>query len=84
MTQAQKDGQKRYFNKIKSNPEFQEARRGYSKKYYDNNKQTVIERVRRYQAKFQDLEQLERLYYRRFCVVIRPLQVILSSFPVIN
>ena len=62
MTQAQKDCQKRYYNKIKSNPEFQEVRRGYSKKHYDNNKQTVIERVRKYQAKVQDLEQLERLY----------------------
>ena len=32
MTQAQKDGQKRYYNKIKLNPEFQEVRRAYSKK----------------------------------------------------
>ena len=62
MTQAQKDGQKRYYNKVKLNPEFQEVRRAYSKKHYDNNKQTVIERVRRYQAKVQDLEQLERLH----------------------
>ena len=62
MTQAQKDGQKRYYNKIKLNPEFQEVRRAYSKKHYDNNKSAVIERVRRYQAKVQDLEQLERLH----------------------
>ena len=62
MTQAQKDCQKRYYNKVKLNPEFQEVRRAYSKKHYDNNKTTVIERVRRYQAKVQDLEQLERLY----------------------
>jgi len=62
MTQAQKDGQKRYYNKIKLNPEFQEVRRSYSKKHYDNNKTAVIERVRRYQAKVQDLEQLERLH----------------------
>ena len=62
MTQAQKDGQKRYYNKVKLNPEFQEVRRAYSKKHYDNNKTAVIERVRRYQAKVQDLEQLERLH----------------------
>ena len=62
MTQAQKDGQKRYYNKVKLNPEFQEVRRAYSKKHYDNNKTAVIERVRRYQAKVQELEQLERLH----------------------
>ena len=32
MTQTQKHGQKRYYNKIKLNPEFQEVRRAYSKK----------------------------------------------------
>jgi hypothetical protein len=62
ISQALKDGQKRYYNKIKSNPEFQELRRAYSKKHYDNNKSTVIARVQRYQAKVQDTEQLERLY----------------------
>ncbi len=62
ISQALKDGQKRYYNKIKSTPEFQELRRAYSKKHYDNNKAKVIERVQRYQAKQQDLEQLERLY----------------------
>ena len=62
ISQALKDGQKRYYNKIKSNPEFQELRRAYSKKHYDNNKLKVIERVRNYQAKIQDMEQVERLY----------------------
>jgi hypothetical protein len=37
-------------------------RRAYSKKHYDNNKLKVIERVRNYQAKIQDMEQVERLY----------------------
>ena len=54
--------QKRYYNKIKENPEFQEVRRGYSKKHYDNNKSTVIARVQRYQARVQDMEQIERLH----------------------
>jgi len=62
ISQALKDGQKRYYNKIKSTPEFQELRRAYSKKHYEKNKVKVIERVQRYQAKQQDLEQLERLY----------------------
>jgi lipopolysaccharide export LptBFGC system permease protein LptF len=62
VSEAQKAAQKRYYNKIKENPEFQEVRRGYSKKHYDNNKSTVIARVQRYQAKQQDLEQLERLH----------------------
>ena len=62
ISQALKDGQKRYYNKIKSTPEFQELRRAYSKKHYEKNKAKVIERVQRYQAKQQDLEQLERLY----------------------
>jgi hypothetical protein len=62
MTQSQKDGKKRYYNKVKLNPEFQAVRRAYSNKHYDNNKSTVIERVRRYLARVQDLEQLERLY----------------------
>ena len=62
ISQALKDGQKRYYNKIKSTPEFQELRRAYSKKHYEKNKVKVIERVQRYQAKQQDLEQLERLH----------------------
>ncbi len=47
---------------IELSPGFQEVRRWYSKKYYEYNKQTVIECVKRYQAKVHDLEQLERLY----------------------
>ena len=62
VSEAQKAAQKRYYNKIKENPEFQAVRRGYSKKHYDNNKSTVIARVQRYQAKLQDLEQMERLH----------------------
>ena len=37
ISQALKDGQKRYYNKIKSTPEFQELRRAYSKKHYEKN-----------------------------------------------
>ena len=37
-------------------------RRAHSKKHYDNNKAKVIERVKNYQARIQDMEQVERLY----------------------
>ncbi len=53
---AWKDGQKRYYNKIKSNLEFQELRRADSKNHYDNNQLKVIKRVRNYQANMQDME----------------------------
>ena len=62
VSDAQKAAQIRYYNKIKENPEFQAVRRGYSKKHYDNNKSTVIARVQRYQARVQDMEQIERLH----------------------
>ncbi len=65
VSEAKKAAQKRYYNKIKENPEFQEVRCGYSKNHYDNNKSIVIARVQRYQAKQQDLEQLERLHERQ-------------------
>ena len=58
----QQERQKNYYNKFKADPEFQELRRAYSKKHYDNNKDKVIERVKNYQKKVTELEQLERLY----------------------
>ena len=61
-SKAMKDGQKRYYNKMKDDPEVQEKRRAYSKKHYDNNKQKVIARVRSYQQQVTELEQIERLY----------------------
>jgi hypothetical protein len=61
-SKAMKEGQKRYYNKMKSDPEFQEKRRAYSKKHYDNNKQKVIARVKNYQKQVLELEQIERLY----------------------
>ena len=58
----QQERQKNYYNKFKADPEFQELRRAYSKKHYDNNKDKVIERVKSYQRRVTELEQLERLY----------------------
>jgi hypothetical protein len=45
---------------MKDDPEFQEKRRAYSKKHYDNNKQKVIARVRIYQQQVTEIEQIER------------------------
>ena len=61
-SEAMKEAQKRYYNKKKENPEFQAVRREYSKKHYNNNKEKVIDRVRSYQRRVTELEQLERLY----------------------
>ena len=58
-SKAMKEGQKRYYNKMKLDPEFQEKRRAYSKKHYDNNKQKVIARVKNYQKQVLELEQIE-------------------------
>ena len=61
-SEAMKEAQKRYYNKKKENPEFQAVRREYSKKHYNNNKEKVIDRVRSYQRRVTELEQIERLY----------------------
>ena len=61
-SEAMKEAQKRYYNKKKVNPEFQAVRREYSKKHYNNNKEKVIDRVRSYQRRVTELEQIERLY----------------------
>ena len=42
ISQALKDGQKRYYNKIKSTPEFQELRRAYSKKHYEKKREKSL------------------------------------------
>jgi hypothetical protein len=60
--QVMKESQKKYYNKVKENPEFKEIRKAYSKKHYDNNKEKVKERVKRYQTNVKELEQIERLY----------------------
>jgi hypothetical protein len=61
-SEAMLAAQKRYYNKKKENAEFQERRRAYFRKHYENNKEKVIERVRNYQRNIAEIEQLERLY----------------------
>ncbi len=48
-TEAQKEAQKRYYLKIKSNPDYMERSRISSKKHYDSHKEEVLERIKKYQ-----------------------------------
>jgi hypothetical protein len=61
-SEAMKAAQKRYHNKKKENEEFQECRRAYFRKHYENKKEKVIARVRTYERHVTEIEQLERLY----------------------
>ncbi len=61
-SKARKEGQKRYYNKMKDDQEFQEKRRAYSKKHYENSKQKGMDRVHNYERRVLELEPLERLY----------------------
>ena len=54
VSDAQKAAQKRYYNKIKENPEFQEVRRGYSKIHYDNTGFNAIKQKFRTQNSLKD------------------------------
>ena len=62
-SKALKESQKRYYNKMKSDPEFQEKRRAYSKKHYDNNKEKVISRVKNYQKNKEMIKKANLDYY---------------------
>ena len=48
-TEAQKEAQKRYYLKIKSNPDYMERSRMSSKKHYDSHKEEFLGRIRKYQ-----------------------------------
>lgn len=61
-TEAQKEAQKRYYLKIKSNPEYMERSRISSKKHYDSHKEEVLERIRKYQKDKLEFAKVEKLY----------------------
>ena len=61
-TEAQKEAQKRYYLKIKSNPEYMERSRISSKKHYDSHKEEVLERIRKYQKDKLEFVKVEKLY----------------------
>jgi hypothetical protein len=61
-TEEHKEKHKNYIQKIKDNEEYKEYKRQNAKRYYENNKQHVIDRVRQYQENKTSMLQLERLY----------------------
>ena len=61
-TEAQKEAQKRYYLKIKSNPDYMERSRISSKKHYDSHKEEVLERIKKYQKEKLELTKMEKLY----------------------
>ena len=61
-TEAQKEAQKRYYLKIKSNPDYMERSRISSKKHYDSHNEEVLERIRKYQKDKLEFVKMENLY----------------------
>ena len=61
-TEAQKEAQKRYYLKIKSNPDYMERSRISSKKHYDSHKEEVLERIKKYQKDKLEFAKVEKLY----------------------
>jgi CMP-N-acetylneuraminic acid synthetase len=62
ISEAQKKAHKKYIQKIKDNEEHKEYKRQNAKRYYENNKEHVIDRVKQYQQNKTSMLQLERLY----------------------
>ena len=64
VSEAQKEAQKRYYLKIKSNPDYMERSRIMisSKKHYDSHKEEVLGRIRRYQKNKLEQEMVEKLH----------------------
>ena len=62
ISEAQKKAHKKYVQKIKDNEEHKEYKRQNAKRYYDNNKEQVIDKVRQYQNNKASMMQIERLY----------------------
>ena len=61
-TEAQRNAQKVYYEKHKNTEEYKQKNRAHAKEQYQKDKQKVITRVRLYQKRHKELEQLERLY----------------------
>ena len=61
ITEAHRKAIKAYYEKHKNTEEYKQKNREHAKKQYQKDKQKVITRVRLYQKRIQDIEQLERL-----------------------
>ena len=62
VSEAQKRASQKYYLKVKSNPDYMERSRISSKKHYDNHKEEVLERIKKYQKDKLELSMIERLY----------------------
>ena len=62
VSEAQKEAQKLYYLKIKSNPDYMERSRISSKKHYDSHKEEVLERIKKYQKNKLEFAKMEKLY----------------------
>ena len=62
ISEAQTRAQQKYIQKIKDNEDHKEYKRKNAKRYYENNKEHVINRVKNYQHKKVSMAQLERLH----------------------
>ena len=61
ITEGHRKAIKAYYEKHKNTDEYKQKNREHAKKQYQKDKQKVITRVRLYQKRIQDIEQLERL-----------------------
>ena len=61
ITEARRRAVKAYYEKHKDSEEYKQRNREHAKKQYQKDKQKVIARVRLYQKRTKELEQLERL-----------------------
>ena len=62
VSEAQKEAQKRYYLKIKSNPDYMHRSRISSKKHYDSHKEEVLGRIRKYQKDKLEVAMIEKLH----------------------
>ena len=62
VSEAQKEAQKRYYLKIKSNPDYMERSRISSKKHYDSHKEEVLARIKKYHQDKLELQMIEKLH----------------------
>ena len=61
LSEAQRRASRAFYDKHKNTEEYKQKNREHAKKQYEKDKQKVITRVRLYQKRIQDIEQLERL-----------------------
>ena len=61
LSEAQRRASRAFYDKHKNTEEYKQKNREHAKKQYEKDKQKVITRVRLYQKRNKEIEQLERL-----------------------